>query len=61
MDTKTAVDDFAIKTAADDPKYGFSFKYGFVYGESGKGLGPKFHDDTYNPDDLDFSGYHSQN
>ena len=60
MDTKTVVDDFAIKTAADDPKYAFSFKYGFVYGQPGEGLGPKFHDDTYNPTDLDFSGYHSQ-
>ena len=60
MDTKTVVDDFAIKTAADDAKYGFSFKYGFVYGAPGEGLGPKFQDDTYNPDALDFSGYHSQ-
>jgi phosphoserine phosphatase len=60
MDTKTIVDDFAIKTDADDPKYGFSFKYGFVYGQPGEGLGPKFVDPTYNPDALDFSGYHSQ-
>jgi phosphoglycolate phosphatase-like HAD superfamily hydrolase len=30
MDTKTIVDDFAIKTPKDDPKYGFSFKYGFL-------------------------------
>jgi soluble P-type ATPase len=30
MDTETIVNDFAIKTAAGDPKYGFSFKYGFL-------------------------------
>ncbi|MBR2547040.1 MAG: hypothetical protein IKF07_02465 [Eubacterium sp.] len=60
MDTETVVNDFAIKTAADDPKYAFPFKYGFVYGKPGEGLGPKFQDDKYNPDALDFSGYHSQ-
>jgi len=30
MDTKTVVDDFAIKTPENDPKYGFPFKYGFL-------------------------------
>ena len=61
MDTETIVNDFAIKTAADDPKYGFSFKYGFVTGEPGEGLGPKFVDPNYNPEPgVDFSGYHSQ-
>jgi phosphoserine phosphatase len=61
MDTKTVVDDFAIKTAADDPKYGFTFKYGFVTGQPGEGLGPKFVDPVYNPaPGVDFSGYHSQ-
>ena len=61
MDTETVVNDFAIKTAADDPKYGFSFKYGFVYGQPGEGLGPKFVDEKYNPaPGVDFSGYHTQ-
>jgi hypothetical protein len=60
MNTEDVVNDFALKTPAGDRRYGFKFKYGFVYGEPGEGLGPKFHDDDYNPDDLDFSGYHSQ-
>jgi hypothetical protein len=61
MDTETVINDFAIKTAAGDPKYGFAFKYGFVYGVPGEGLGPKFVDPTYNPEPgVDFSGYHTQ-
>ncbi len=61
MTTQQVVDDFAIKTAAEDPKYGFSFKYGFVTGKPGEGLGPKFVDPTYNPaPGVDFSGYHTQ-
>ena len=60
MTTQEVVDQFAIVTAADDPANKLGFKYGFVYGKPGEGLGPKFHDDTYNPTDLDFSGYHSQ-
>jgi hypothetical protein len=61
LDTETFINDFAIKTDAGDPKYEFSFKYGFVYGQPGEGLGPKFVDPTYNPaPGLDFSGYHSQ-
>ena len=54
MDTKTIVNDFAIKTPADDPKYGFSFKYGFVTGVKGEGLGAKF------PNGWDFQYYHTQ-
>ena len=61
FDTETFINEFAIKTDADDPKYAFDFKYGFVYGQPGEGLGPKFIDPTYNPaPGLDFSGYHSQ-
>jgi hypothetical protein len=62
MSTKAVVDDFAIKTKADDPGNKLGFKYGFVTGKPGEGLGPKFVDPTYNPaPGLDFSGYHSQN
>jgi hypothetical protein len=60
MTTQEVADQFAIVTAADDPANKLGFKYGFVYGKPGEGLGPKFHDDTYNPTDLDFSGYHTQ-
>jgi|GEM_PF-138025 len=60
MTTQQVIDTFAIKTAADDPNNPYGYKYGFVTGKPGQGLGPKFHDDTWNPDDLDFSGYHSQ-
>ena len=51
MDTATIINDFAIKTAANDPKYGFTFKYGFVTGVPGEGLGEKF--------GIDFRGYHT--
>ena len=62
MTVKDAINQFAIKQdAGPSEKNPFNFKIGFVYGQPGEGLGPKFQDDTYNPDALDFSGYHSQN
>ena len=49
MDTRTVVDDFAIVTAENDPKYGFAFGYGFVTGE---------YNEKFKANDFD--GYHSQ-
>ena len=52
LDTETIVNDFAIKSPADTNKYKLPFKYGFVTGVPGEGLGEKF--------GIDFSGYHTQ-
>ena len=52
LSVETAINDFAIKTAANDAKYNLPFKYGFVTGVEGEGLGEKF--------GIDFSGYHTQ-
>ncbi len=61
MTTADIINQFAIKKSVGAEGNPFNFKIGFVYGTNNPdGLGPKFHDDTYNPDDLDFSGYHSQ-
>ena len=49
MDTETIINDFAIKTDAGDPKYGFPWKYGFVTGQYNEKFKAK-----------DFDGYHSQ-
>ena len=62
MTTEEVINEFAIKSDPGKEPYAFTFKYGFVYGQPGEGLGPKFVDPTYNPEPgLDFSGYHSQN
>ena len=62
LSVKDAIDNFAKKPSDASPDYVKNAKYsiGFVYGLPGEGLGPKFQDDKYNPDALDFAGYHTQ-